>query len=572
MEVSHHQAERFYLKLFFGSFLGLVLLIAVIWGSRDLYVRWQERRLVRRALSAMQQGDDNAASLAARTVLEMKPSSAPAARVLAELAEKIGNRVALDWRRKVVQFEPHSVDDALALARCALQFGNIEMARDALSGVSEQGKQRGGYHATLALIAQREGQDEKADGEWSQAIQLEPDEKGYQLQQGLLRLRAKQEQKRTAGRAMLLELRNDPKQRASATRALISDGIARHENSQKLLDLARELQAYPEATVTDRLTLLDFLHQAQSPEFAARLTDVENNVLERSADLAALIEWMSQSNLNLVAIDYLRNVPAADLQKWPVPLATADLYGRLKDWRKLEEITKDANWRDGEFLRRAYLARALRGQDKPAAAEREWAAAVKEASGQGSSLLALVRAASEWNWEKEMLDLLWTLTRDPDRQNDAIQMLYAYYARTDDTQGLYRTLVRWAELAPNDLNIQNNFAQVALLLDANQQDARRIAADVYQKAPSNAAYATTYAYSLLTKGNVNAAARVMSSLTPEQLRDPSISAYYGICLAAAHDGKAREFLEIGRQGRLLPEEKKLVDKALAGLSTSNTDR
>jgi thioredoxin-like negative regulator of GroEL len=570
MEVSHQQAERFYLKLFFGSALGIILLIAVIWGGRDLYARWQERRLVRRALSAMQQGDDNAASLAARTVLELKPSSAPAARVMAELGEKTGNRVALDWRRKAVQFAPHSVDDALALARCALQFGNVEMARDALSNIPEEGKERGGYHATLAMIAQREGQDEKAEAEWTKAIQLEPEEKGYQLQLGILRLRAKEEEKRAAGRTMLFALRDDPKQRAAATRALIGDGASRHENSQKLLELARELQAYPEATVTDRLTLLDFLHQAQAPQFTAYLTEVENNVLAKPTDLAALIEWMSQSNLNLVAIDFLKNVPSENLEKWPVPVATADLYARLKDWHKLENITKDANWREAEFMRHAYLARALRGQDKSAAAEREWAVAVKETSGQGASLLSLVRATSEWNWEKEMLDLLWTLTRDPDKQNEAIQMLYGYYARTDDTQGLYRTLVRWSELAPDDLNIQNNFAQVSLLLDANPQEARRIAAEVYRKEPSNAAYATTYAYSLLSKGNVNAAAKLMSSLTPEQLHDPAISAYYGICLAAVHDEKAREFLEAGRKAKLLPEEKKLVDKALADLHTSPT--
>lgn len=570
MEVSHQQAERFYLKLFFGGTLGIILLVAVIWGGRDLYVRWQEKRLVRRALSAMQQGDENAASLAARTVLDMKPSSAPAARVIAELAEKSGNREALDWRRKVVQFAPHSLDDALALARCALQFGNIEVARNALSGTNEQGKEHGGYHATLALLAQSEGQDEKADAEWAQAIQLEPEEKGYQLQLGILRLRAKDEKKHAAGRSTLLALRDDPKQRAAATRALINDGIARHENSQTLLDLAQQLQAYPEATTADRLMLLDFLHQAKAPQFIAYLTDVENTVPTHPEDLAALIEWMSQNSLNLVAIDFLKSVPSDDLAKWPVPLATADLYARLKDWHKLESITKDANWRQAEFLQHAYFARALRGEDKPAAAEREWAAAVKETSGQGSSMLALVRASAEWHWEKEMLDLLWTLTRDPDKQNEAIQMLYGYYARMDDTQGLYRTLVRLAELAPDDLNIQNNFAQVSLLLDANTQEAQRIAASIHEKAPTNAVYATTYAYSLLTKGNINAATKVMNSLTPEQLRDPAISAYYGICLAAVHDRRAREYLEAGRKAKLLPEERKLIDKALAGLQTPKT--
>src|SRR4029077_17877581 len=136
------------------------------------------------------------------------------------------------------------------------------------------------------------------------------------------------------------------------------------------------------------------------------------------------------------------------LSKWPVPLTVAELYDRLKDWRKLEEITKNSDWRQGEFMRHAYLARALRAQDKLAAAEHEWGAAVKEASAQSASAMALMRTTADWKWEKEMVELLWTLTNDPEKQKEAIQELYRYYERSSDTQGLYRVLVRWAELDP----------------------------------------------------------------------------------------------------------------------------
>jgi hypothetical protein len=58
------------------------------------------------------------------------------------------------------------------------------------------------------------------------------------------------------------------------------------------------------------------------------------------------------------------------------------------------------------------------------------------------------------------------------------------------------------------------------------------------------------------------AQKIMTSLSDEQLHDPSTSAYYGICLAAAKDPRAKEFLEAGRKAPLLPEEKALVEKAL----------
>jgi hypothetical protein len=64
----------------------------------------------------------------------------------------------------------------------------------------------------------------------------------------------------------------------------------------------------------------------------------------------------------------------------------------------------------------------------------------------------------------------------------------------------------------------------------------------------------------------------MSSLTDEQLRDPTISAYYGICLAAVKDERARTFLKVGQRAKLLPEEKALVDKALASLGAEQSRR
>ena len=567
MEASHRRTEHFYLKLLFWSVFGLAVLIAVCWGGRDAYARWQERRLVRRAVVALQHGDDLAASLAARTVLQIKPKSAPAYRIIAQIGEKAGQRAALDWRHRVVEVEPNSVDDALALARCALQFNEPAVAEQALAGISEQGKHQAAYHAAAGALADVKKDGETALREWEQAVQMAPEESAYQLQLAKLELRNPKPERQAAGRIILNKLRDDPNQRAAATRTLINDGVARQASGQELISLAHDLQGYPDATTADRLMYLDFIHQVDSPDFTSYLTKFETDVVSKPVDLGALVEWMSRNNLNLVALDYIKSVPADSLNKWPVPLAIAELYDRLRDWPKLEQVTRNANWGQGEFVRHAYLAHALREQNKMAGAEHEWAAAIKEASAQSSQMMALMRTTAEWKWEKEMVDLLWTLTRSQDKYKEAVEELYRYYEKNNDTQGLYRTLVRWAELEPDNLNVQNNFVQVALLLDANADDARRIAVDLHNKGPSNPAYTTTYAYALLTKGNAKEAVKVMNALTPDQLRDPSISAYYGICLAAVHDEKAREFLTAGKQAPLLPEEKKLIDKAFASLDS-----
>ena len=569
MEVSHQRKERLYLKLLFGALIGIFLLIGVFWGTHDLYVRWQEKRLVRRAMFDIEHGNERDASLAARSILEMKPSSARAARIMAELAERGGERSALDWRRKVVQLDPHSVDDALALVRCAVQFSDIPTAELTLVAVDENSRNTASYHEASALVAQFKHQDEKAEAEWNEALRLRPDDKSFQLQLGMLRLRANEPKRRAAGEAMLTALRSDLGERSAATRALINTGVRRKEDPRKLMELARELQAYPEATWNDRFVYLDFLHGLQDPQFSAYLTELEKTAPNKASSLASLLSWMAMNNLSLLALDYSKSLPAASLRNWPVPLALADTYVRLRDWQNLEAGTAKANWGRFEFLRHAYLARALREQDKPAAAEHEWSAAVKDATS-SESLVLLIQPVSEWGWENETTDLLWALSKRPEKQKDAFVALYQHYAKTMDTQGLYRVLVRLSELDSTNLNIQNNLAQVSLLLNANPEKARRSAADVYHKSPTNPAYMTTYAYSLLTQGNAKEALRIMSSLSEEQLSDPTIGAYYGICLAALRDEKARDFLKAGQQAMLLPEEKKLIDNALANLRTGRT--
>jgi thioredoxin-like negative regulator of GroEL len=571
MEKSVERTQRTVIRFLFGIVFGLILLIGGIWGGHDLYVRWQEKRLVRRATFDIEHGNERDASLAARSILQMKPSSAGGARIMAELAERVDERAALDWRRKVVELAPHSVDDAMALVRCAIQFNDIPTAERTLAAVDHNARSSASYHQASALVAQAKREDEKAEAEWSEALRLKPDDKSFQLQLSVLRLRANEPERRAAGEAMLTALRADPGQRSAATRALINAGIAQKKDAHKLLELARELQAYPEATWFDRFVYLDFLRGLQDPQFSTYLTELERIAPNKASSLAALLSWMAKNNLGMLALDYSRSLPPESLRNWPVPLALADTHVRLREWQNLEALTAQANWGRFEFLRHAYLARALREQNKLAAAEREWSAAVKDASN-SELLVLLIQAVSEWRWENESTDLLWSLSKRPEKQKEAFLALYRNYAKAADTQGLYRVLARLSELDATNLDVKNNRAQVSLLLDANPTEARRLAADVYNKSPKNPAYITTFAYSLLTQGNAKEAVRIMSSLSAEQLSEPTISAYYGICLAATGDEKARSYLESGKQANLLPEEKALIDKAYAGLNSRSRSR
>jgi predicted Zn-dependent protease len=275
---------------------------------------------------------------------------------------------------------------------------------------------------------------------------------------------------------------------------------------------------------------------------------------------------MTTNGLTLLAIDFARTLPAQKLNQWPVPLAMAEAFAKVQDWTALDSLVRNKDWAQSDFMRHAYLALALRHQNKTTDADKEWALAEKEAALQPAFLSMLTRSTAQWHWEKEWIQLLWNLTKYPETELEALQNLYQKYLNDGDTTGLYRVLVRLIDLLPEDERIQNNFAQVCLLLKADVDRARKIAEQLHRKQGANAAYATTYAFALYSRGDTTGALKVLSTLAPTQLQDPSIATYYGVILAASgNTQKAREYLQLSSSAKLLPEEKELVKKAQSSL-------
>ncbi len=114
--------------------------------------------------------------------------------------------------------------------------------------------------------------------------------------------------------------------------------------------------------------------------------------------------------------------------------------------------------------------------------------------------------------------------------------------------------------------MKNNLAMTALLLDTREFKPYDLAREVYQTSPTNASYVSTYAFSLYLQGKNAEALKVMRTLKPGELQEPSIAGYYGLILKATGDrARAKAYLDWTAKARLLPEEKKLFDQAKAGL-------
>jgi hypothetical protein len=566
LEIQSAKNERRFIKLIVGGLVGLVLVVALGYVGIHFFHRWQERHLVRRAAAYLSGGDVKAAALSARRAFQMNPANPDAARAMAQIADRAGDPTALDWWRKVVDLQPQNTEDALALVRSALRVNDLATADKTLNALDEAAKRTAGYHAASGRLAEMKKNPGAAERHWAAASEIAPDNKSYQFQLALIRLGTNDQAKRQAALEVLEKLRADPKQRAAATRTLIIDGVAHHEESRRMQELASELRSYPEAQFSDRLLYLEILRQLHDPGFAEYLKELEQEAAPKPADLASLLSWMAGNETAAAAIEFGKTLPAESVNKWPVLPALAAAYANLGDWAGLEQLAKTTEWASFDFLRRAYLSRALRAQDKKFPAESEWVAAQKEASAQPQSLLMLARTVALWGWDRETVDLLWALTKSDETRLEALQTLYQHYAKLGDTPGLYRTLLRLVEALPQDLTLQNNLAQISLLLKADVERARKVAAEVRQKEPSNGAYVSTYAFSLYVKGDVKGALQAMDQLSPDQLRDPSVATYYGVVLAAAgQKEKAVEYLRRAAEANLLPEEKALVAKAESAL-------
>ncbi len=106
-------------------------------------------------------------------------------------------------------------------------------------------------------------------------------------------------------------------------------------------------------------------------------------------------------------------------------------------------------------------------------------------------------------------------------------------------------------------------AMIAMLLDAQELKPYALAQEVYAKSPQNPSCASTYAFSLYQQKKYDEALKVMQRLTPQELNDPSVAGYYGLILKATGDtNKAKVYLAWTSKAHLLPEEKKLFDRAM----------
>jgi hypothetical protein len=210
----------------------------------------------------------------------------------------------------------------------------------------------------------------------------------------------------------------------------------------------------------------------------------------------------------------------------------------------------------------------LRVQEKTATASVEWRSALTEAQKSLPSLQELVKITLAWAWEPETDETLWAIVDQYPLERGASVLLYDRLFAAGNTPALYKLLAKIMAVAPPNAELKNNMAIISMLLDPRETKAQDLAHDAFVEQPKNPLILSTYAYSLYLQHKSDEALKLFEGMDSRALATPGVAVYYGVILAGSGKAaQAKTYLDAADGAKLLPEERNLVRKAKAGISS-----
>ena len=545
--------KRIWLKpLLILAFIALALA-----GGWRFYENWKLRSLVEQARVLTDQGDYRQAMLALQRALQIRPASAAATRGMAELSDRLGFPLAVEWRRAASELSPKSTTDSLALASSALRHRQTDLAERALKDIEEEGRGSAQFHATAGNAAVAAGHYAKAEEHFAKALEIEPQNAGVEYNLAVTRVQSPDPKKRAAALETLARLAEGGKMDVLARRTLITR-LQREKKWEEALRWSTRQIESAAVEFRDRLAHLDLLRATESKELDAAVTTAETAFAKAAdVDVAALINWLRGAGRAEEALRWSSTL-APDLVLAPiVATARAECLITLTRWADLQTLVETSNWKDREYARLAYRSRAARERGDDLTASASWEAALHVAKSR-DQISQLAWMAHRWQRPEELRKTLWEAARQA-KPEWALQMLHGLYRQDGDMEGMLRVARALLERDEKNAQARNNVAMLSLLLQKDAPKALETARILHEQAPTNATFASTYAFALHVGGRSAEGLAVLKRLSPEQLQDPGVAAYYALLLHAnGADSEAPPYLELAKKATLLPAEKNLL--------------
>jgi predicted Zn-dependent protease len=546
--------------------VGFAFGFALLTYGPQAYRGWRESRLLKSAAELLAKDDLDGATRAARDVLQLHHDSLAAFYVLAEASEKQNRPETVAWRAQIARLEPDKLDSQLNLASAALRFGQLDTARKALETVPPAQRDRAAYHIVAGWLARAQGNDADVEMHFAAAVEQEPGNDLYQFNLAVLRIRSPAPEKSDEARKVLERLSRVTGYRAGSLRALLSDAVQRNE-LERADALAQDLQMSQQVTFSDYLLCLEFYRKLDQKKFSALLEKVKPVAVRNPADLALLMDWLNKNGLGAEVLKWMEKLPSETTTNPPPAIAIADAFAEAKNWSRLRRWTRTGAWGDSEYLRLAYQAYSSK-QARQTSSDAEfsalWRSAERAASDKTDREINLARLASKWNLAAEAEQLWLRVSKDAPMRREALDALFRIYRASNDLPSLYRIAQRLHESSPNEPGIAANYARLALLVDQNPADGHRLAKETYERAPDDVNVAMTYAFSLYGLGRTAEGIEIVKKLPPEGVHDPHAAVYAAVLFLDENQvAAAQEYVGAAQAGAIFPEEKKLLEEAIA---------
>ena len=537
-----------------------VLTLVLLGVGRHFYLGWKERRLIKYARFHLECDNTPALQVTLDQVLQLNPNNLEAFRISGRALLKKKDSKAMPWLRRAVELSPETLDDRIALMEGALQFGQNQEALKVLRDIESKAQARADFQDLAGRVLQNVGMQPEAEAHYAKAVELAPGVASYRMHLATMRLGSPDPAIREKAREEIARLAPESSLRAVALRAMVVDAV-RNMQTNRAVELVRELNALPNRLFSDRLMFLEVLHLVNAADFHERLVEVQEDAERNPENLLTLLYWMNGNNLALLARDWAEHLPKTLTALIPIRIEIARTYIVFGDWKKLRFFLADENWGDLDFLRRAFLARSNRElENNDANFKAMWMESINATANGGDALLMLARTALQWGWDTEASDALWQAVLKSNRSSEALNALCEFYYSKRDTAGLYRAYALLVDRNPTNLSARNNLAIFCLLLNKEKDRALNISRELHQREPANPSFASTYAFALYCFNENDKALEVMRALKPQDLKGPSVAAYYSAMLVAAgRSDEAQPYREIAREAALLPEEEQALD-------------
>ena len=160
--------------------------------------------------------------------------------------------------------------------------------------------------------------------------------------------------------------------------------------------------------------------------------------------------------------------------------------------------------------------------------------------------------------------------KNPATRREALDNLRQLYRANNETTKLYQVLQRLHESSPNEAPITADLARLGLNLGENTENSHQLTKEAYDRAPNDVDCAVTYAFSLHRLHRNAEALAIIQSLPPDQLHDPHGAVYVALVLAEGSELEgAKNYLKAAENGKLYPEEKKLLEEAKTKLNVAS---